>query len=171
MALNNYPHAKKVEYDDETETVYYTEQALPEKENWRLYNNIDWLALAKDKIALYRVADNFIAAGKLAERAGLLRVGAVINAMQNDAQDRGYPVVWPTRAEQWAQIERDQNKTRAVFEKAGAELFEALKTVVDSSGGAGGPEQREYRVVSDKAIAAARELLKRLEANDGSPSK
>lgn len=167
MALNNYPHAKEVARDDKTETVYYTEQGRVDKENSRLYNNIDWLALAKDKIALIYLQDSQLGSTDFGQRMKCSNILALIDAVQDDAQERGYPVVWHMCTESWAEILRDQNKTRAVFETAATELFETLKTVVDSSGRGGGLEQREYRVVSDKAIAAARELLKRLEADDG----
>lgn len=160
MALNNYPHAKKVDYDDKTETVYYTEQGRRDKDNTRLYNNIDWLALAKDKVALTYLFDNNSEIG-----INGWRVIALIDAVQDDAQERGYPVVWHMCTESWAQIERDQNKTREAVEKAATELFETLSAVVDSACGS----ILHSRAVSDTSIAAARALLKRLEADDGNP--
>jgi hypothetical protein len=159
VALNNYPHAWKVDYDGATRTVYYTEQARADKNNMRLYNNIDWLTLAKDKVALTYLSDEF-----KPERADLLRILTLIDAVQDDAQERGYSVVWHMPVDAWVEIERAQNNARAVVQKAAVELFDALKTVVDSSCGSCSLEWRE---VSATAIAAARELLKRLEADDG----
>lgn len=161
MALNNYPYAKKVDYDDKTETVYYTEQGRPDKDNMRLYDNIDWLELAKDKVALTDLFDNNPGIG-----ISSWRVTALIDAVQENAQERGYPVVWHMCTESWAQIERDKAKTRTVLENAAIELFDTLSAVVDSACGSIGPD---HRAVSDTSIAAARALLKRLEADDGSP--
>jgi len=147
-----------VDYDSNTDTVYYTEQERPDKDDTRLYNNIDWLELSKDKLVLVSLLDVL---GRAAAREAVSSVLALIDAIQDDAQKRGYPVVWHMCTESWAQIERKQSKTREAVEKAATELFETLSAVVDSSCGSCGPE---HRAVSDKAIAAARALLKRLEA-------
>lgn len=88
---------KVIEVTDDT--VYIQHRHLySDALNKPLYDTIDWLQLAKQKMELLRTIDG--ERGSLEEHPldGLI---SLIDAIQDDADAKGYPVVWAYNAEEW----------------------------------------------------------------------
>lgn len=96
---------RRVEFNKATDTVYYTEprklterRALPVPS---FYFTIDWLLLAKQHQMLWEQID--------AERGSqpthpLDGVVALIDALRDDANERGLPVVWYCSTADWVDM-------------------------------------------------------------------
>lgn len=80
------------------DTVYIQHRHLWSDElNKPLYDTIDWLQLAKQKMELLRLA---VGEKDFGDHPldGLI---SLIDAIQDDADAKGYPVVWAYNAEEW----------------------------------------------------------------------
>lgn len=79
-----------------------------------LYETIDWLALAKQKLELLRVIDRTSTPrGKNTTDApdhSLDGLVYLIDAIQEDAEAQGYPVVWAHDLDSWLNNELDDTE-------------------------------------------------------------
>lgn len=81
---------KLIEIDGDTAYVEHTHDCLqPLKKP--LYDTIDWLALAKQKL---RLLDVIQVSGHDDKNCPLHGLVALIDNIQDDAEAKGYPVVW-----------------------------------------------------------------------------
>ena len=93
------------------DTVYIQHRQLwSDALNKPLYATIDWLQLAKQKMELLRIADGERGSLGLHLLDGLI---SLIDAIQDDADAQGYPVVWAYNAEEWqnGEIEIEEYKS------------------------------------------------------------
>ena len=126
-----------------------------------------WLALSKQKLVLAEIIDKPSPPGDKAAAICEASQGlwALVDRLQEDAQDLGYPVVWHTDTDTWLSIEREQNRAREVIRDAAEEMLFALKLIVSSAvGGYAGPDSR---TVDAGCLQRAKDLIKRLEAAGG----
>ena len=86
---------KVIEVD--RDTVYIQHRQLWSDElNKPLYETIDWLQLAKQKMELLKLS----AAREQLDNP-LDGIISLIDAVQDDADAKGYPVVWAYNADEW----------------------------------------------------------------------
>jgi hypothetical protein len=94
---------KLIEIEDDTVYVQHTHAHLQPLEK-PLYEMIDWLALAKQKL---RLLETIQVTGRGHEAHPLEGLVALIDNIQDDAEAKGYPVVWFYPAEAWENGELD----------------------------------------------------------------
>lgn len=93
------------------DAVYIQHRQLWSDElNKPLYDTIDWLQLAKQKMELIRVATAESSERNDHPLDGLI---ALLDAIQDDADAKGYPVVWAYNADEWhnGEIEIEEYKS------------------------------------------------------------
>jgi hypothetical protein len=105
-----------IEVDAETDTVYIQHrQAVTVPLGRPLYDTIDWLQLAKQKMELLLLTTR--------QREEEFRIGAplgypldgivnLIDTIQDDAEAQGYPIVWAYNAQEWrnGELEFSENE-------------------------------------------------------------
>lgn len=90
---------KALEIDAENDTVYIQHNHVGATGlNKPLYATIDWLQLAKQKTELLRQIKGARGSLDVHPLDGLV---SLIDAIQDDADAKGYPVVWGFSAEEW----------------------------------------------------------------------
>lgn len=92
-----------IEIDDNT--VFVERLDKPTIRRHTLYETIDWLALAKQKLALLQRID---ADKPFQGTHALDGLVTLLDALQDDAEARGYPVVWFYALDDWRNGEIDE---------------------------------------------------------------
>lgn len=100
---------KILEIDGDTVYIQHR-QLLADALNKPLYATIDWLQLAKQKMELLRITDGERGSLDAHPLDGLI---TLIDAIQDDADAQGYPVVWAYNADEWqnGEIEIEEYKS------------------------------------------------------------
>lgn len=88
---------KLIEIEGDTAYVEHTHACLQPLEK-PLYDMIDWLALSKQKLRLFELIQATRTNNDPHPLEGLV---ALIDNIQDDAEAKGYPVVWFYPAEEW----------------------------------------------------------------------
>ena len=93
-----------IEIDDSTVFVEHPDRTPLQSQ--ALYDTIDWLALAKQKLDLLQRID---ADKPMTAPHPLDGLVTLLDALQDDAEARGYPVVWFYALDDWrnGEIEND----------------------------------------------------------------
>lgn len=94
---------KVVEIVDDTVYIQH-HHSLTNALNKPLYDTIDWLELAKQKMALLNQISGERGSLDVHPLDGLVNL---IDAIQDDAEAQGYPVVWAYDVEAWENGELD----------------------------------------------------------------
>lgn len=89
---------KVLEIDDNVVYLQYRHKLLTQPTTHQ-YDGIDWLALSKQKMTLLNLSFNDVFTDTIKEH--LDGVVSLIDSIQDDAEAKGYPVVWAHDADDW----------------------------------------------------------------------